>query len=354
MTENCAGTILIVDDNPHNLQVLSGILETAGYKVRPALSGDIALRAIEATLPDLILLDIRMPGLDGYHTCARLKADARTQQIPVIFISALQDTEDKLAAFRAGGVDYVAKPFQMEEVLARVHTHLQLYRMQQNLEGLVVQRTEELQGTFKSLQDSQRQYHLMLIQTIRAIALTVEKRDPYTAGHQHRVSLLATAMGVEMGMDEDALEGLRLGAMIHDLGKIYLPAEILTRPGRLTEIEFALVKTHSEVGREIVSGIAFPWPVAEIIYQHHERLDGTGYPRGLKGDQILPEAQILAVADVVEAMASHRPYRAALGIETALAEIQHGAGSAYSPDVVALCLRLFASGYELPQALSGT
>lgn len=138
------GTILIVDDNPNNLQVLMGLLEHAGYKIRPALSGEIALRAVEASPPDLILLDVRMPGLDGYETCKRLQANPSSRDIPVIFISAMQDIEDKLAGFRAGGVDYVAKPFQSEEVLARVHTHIQLYRMQQNLEGMVAERTREL------------------------------------------------------------------------------------------------------------------------------------------------------------------------------------------------------------------
>jgi DNA-binding response OmpR family regulator len=140
-----AGTILIVDDNPNNLQVLGAFLSHAGYKVRPALSGEVALRAVEASLPDLILLDVRMPlGIDGYETCRRLRANPRSAEVPVIFISAMADTEDKLAGFRAGGVDYVAKPFQVEEVLARVKTHIQLHRMQQHLESLVQERTRDL------------------------------------------------------------------------------------------------------------------------------------------------------------------------------------------------------------------
>jgi len=228
---------------------------------------------------------------------------------------------------------------------------MQLYRMQRHLESMVEERTDDLRMALMSLQESQSRYHRMLEQTIQAIALTVEKRDPYTAGHQTRVSQLAIAIGEGMGMPADSLEGLRLGAMIHDIGKIYLPAEILTRPGRLSDIEFSLVKTHCEVGREIVSGVSFPWPVAEMIHQHHERLDGNGYPRGLQAEEILPEAKILAVADVVEAMASHRPYRPALGIEKALVEIQRGSGTAYDPDVVAVCLRLFQDGYELPHGL---
>lgn len=343
------GSIVIVDDNPNNLQVLSSMLQQAGYKVRPALSGEIALRAIAASPPDLILLDIRMPGLDGYETCRRLKADSLSREIPVIFISALNETDDKLAAFAAGGVDYVSKPFQTEEILARVRTHLQLHRMQVRLESLVDERTAELRTTCDSLADSRAQYRRMLEQTIQAIALTIEKRDPYTAGHQVRVSHLATAIAREIGMEADRLDGLRLGGMIHDIGKIYLPAEILNRPGRLSGTELALVKTHSEVGCEIVRDVQFPWPVAEMILQHHERLDGSGYPRALKGDEILLEAQILAVADVVEAMASHRPYRPALGIDKALGEIRAGSGRIYDAEIAATCVRLFESGsYQLP------
>ena len=248
MTGSDQGSIVIVDDNPDNLQILGSILQQAGFKVRPALSGEIAVAAAVARPPDLILLDIRMPDMDGYQTCLRLKADSRTQDIPVIFVSALNEIEDKVAAFRAGGADYVAKPFQAEEVLARVRVHLQLHRMQRHLESMVSARTVELQVANESLQQSQRQYRRMLEQTIQAIALTIEKRDPYTAGHQVRVAHLATAIGERLGMAQDQREGLRLGGMIHDIGKIYLPAEILNRPGRLTQEEFALVKSHSEVG----------------------------------------------------------------------------------------------------------
>lgn len=350
--DNGQGSIVIVDDNPNNLQVLSGILQQAGFKVRQALSGEIALRAIAASAPDLILLDIRMPGMDGYETCRRLKAEALTRDIPVIFISALTETADKLAAFRAGGVDYVSKPFQAEEVLARVRTHLQLRHMQCQLESQVADRTAELRVTCDALRASQGQYRRMLEQTIQAIAFTIEKRDPYTAGHQARVSQLAVAISQKLGLPPDQIDGIRLGGMIHDLGKISVPAEILSRPGRLTEVEFLLVKSHPEVAADILRQVEFPWPVMDMILQHHERLDGSGYPKGLRGDAILLEARILAVADVVEAMATHRPYRPALGIARALDEIRHGAGRLYDPDVCGVCLRLFeVDGYLLSPSL---
>ncbi len=180
-----------------------------------------------------------------------------------------------------------------------------------------------------------------LLKTVECIAYTLEKRDPYTAGHQNRVALLAIAIAKKMGFDDNRLEGVRLGAIIHDIGKIHIPAEILNRPGQLSELEFSLIKTHSEVGHDIVKEINFPWPVAQMVYQHHERLDGSGYPRGLKSNDIILEAKIMMVADVVEAMQSHRPYRAGLGIDVALKEINEHQGDLYDPDVVKVCTQLF-------------
>jgi HD-GYP domain-containing protein (c-di-GMP phosphodiesterase class II) len=175
----------------------------------------------------------------------------------------------------------------------------------------------------------------------------VELRDPYTSGHERRVADLATAIGGQLGLEADRLDGLRLGALIHDVGKLAVPAEILAKPGRLTDIEFRLIMQHSQAGYDILAGIEFNWPVAEMVLQHHERCDGSGYPRALTGDDILLEAKILAVADVVEAMSSHRPYRAALGMEVALAEISEGAGMRYDADVAVACAAVMAAGFEL-------
>lgn len=191
-----------------------------------------------------------------------------------------------------------------------------------------------------------------LVGTIRAIALTVEKRDPYTAGHQGRVAQLAAAIAEELGLEADRIEGLKLGAMIHDIGKIYVPAEILNRPGRLSNAEFEMIKSHPEVGYEIIKDVKFPWPVAQMVLQHHERLDGSGYPLGLKGEKIIMEARILAVADAVEAITAHRPYRPALGIEAGLTEIETRRRQYYDPNVVDVCLRLFREkGFTLANSM---
>jgi PAS domain S-box-containing protein len=188
---------------------------------------------------------------------------------------------------------------------------------------------------------AERRWHDSLEATIAAIASTVEMRDPYTAGHQQRVAALAVAIARDLQLSEHQIRGLYLASVIHDVGKIHIPAEILTKPGKLSSLEFQMIQGHAEAGYEIVKGVEFPWPIAEMVRQHHERLDGSGYPRGLQGDAMLEEAKILAVADVVEAMTSRRPYREPLGIDAALAEIAQGKAIKYDPAAVDVCVALF-------------
>jgi len=185
--------------------------------------------------------------------------------------------------------------------------------------------------------------------TIHAIAATVEARDPYTAGHQGRVADLTVAISKEMGLSKDQTESIRMAGLIHDLGKINIPAEILSKPGELSELEYKIIQTHPQVGFDLLKKIEFPWPIAGMVHQHHEKMDGSGYPQGLIGDDILLEARILAVADIVEAMSSHRPYRPALGIEKALAQIREERGTLLDPEVVDACLKIFKEGYKLPE-----
>jgi PAS domain S-box-containing protein/putative nucleotidyltransferase with HDIG domain len=193
----------------------------------------------------------------------------------------------------------------------------------------------------EKLQRSYEKLHDTMIATVNTLASTVEMRDPYTAGHQRRVTILACAMAEEMGLTEEQFDGLRMAGLVHDIGKFSVPVEILNKPGRISETEFNIIKVHPQAGYNILKEIEFPWPVAQIVLQHHERLDGSGYPEGLKNGGIMLEAKILAVADVVEAMASHRPYRPALGIEAALEEIEKNQGILYEPEIVDVCQRLF-------------
>lgn len=204
----------------------------------------------------------------------------------------------------------------------------------------------------QALQRSYDKLRETLIVTVNALASTVEMRDPYTAGHQRRVTILACAIAEEMGLTEEQFDGLRLAGLVHDIGKFNVPVEILNKPGRISETEFNIIKTHPQAGYNLLKEIEFPWPVAQIVLQHHERLDGSGYPQGLKNGGIMLEAKILAVADVVEAMASHRPYRPALGIEVALEEITKNRGTHYDPTVVDVCSRLFTEkDFTLTQEL---
>ena len=206
--------------------------------------------------------------------------------------------------------------------------------------GMFVDITER-KNTEEQLKESFKKLQKTMEDSISAISLVTEARDAYTAGHQRKVSKLAVALAEEMGFPQDKIEGIKIAALIHDVGKINLPAEILSKPGKLSEIEFNLIKNHSQIGYDILKKIDFLWPIAEIVLQHHEKINGSGYPRGLKGDEILLEARIICVADVVEAMSSHRPYRPAKGIDAALEEISQNRGILYDPEVVDVCLRLF-------------
>jgi putative nucleotidyltransferase with HDIG domain len=238
--------------------------------------------------------------------------------------------------------------FGVQALHIRQERDLALVKNQEQLVQLIFQNEEkekravELTLANKALQDS-------LEDTVRAIASIVEMRDPYTSGHQIRVAELAAAIAKQMGLPVEQVHAIHLAGIVHDLGKIQVPSEILSKPGRITDIEYSLIKTHPQAGYDILKGINFPWPVAQIVLQHHERFDGSGFPQGLKGDAILLEARILSVADVIEAMSSHRPYRPGLGIEAALDEITRLRGTYYDPQVVDACVALFREqGYVIP------
>lgn len=225
-----------------------------------------------------------------------------------------------------------------KQSLATVANQAAMYIEAARLHENVQREHKELQKTIEGI--------------IHALSLAIEVRDPYTAGHQQRVTQLACAIAMEMSLSERRIEEIRITGLLHDVGKIVVPAEILSKPGRLTQYEFSIIKTHPEVAYEILKKLEFPWPVIQAILQHHERLDGSGYPAGLSGKDIILEAKILSVADVVEAMSSHRPYRPALGLGTALEEISKKRDILYAPDVVDACLQLFTQkGFKLEQEI---
>jgi len=333
---NSRSLILIVDDNATNIDLLVNTLNK-DYRLGIAKNGPKALEYISRHKPDLVLLDIMMPGMDGYEVCSCLKADPETVSIPIIFITALGETVSKTRGFKLGAVDYITKPFHTAEVQARIKTHLSIQDMKcqlksQNkiLKQKVEQKTDEISR--------------MLNASIQSMALMVEIRDPYTAGHQQRVAQLACAIAEKMDYAPEIIEGIRIAGILHDVGKIRIPISILSRAGRLLEEEFKMLKIHPQVGFDILKNIPFPWPVAQMVLQHHERMDGSGYPRGLSGEEILPGARILAVADVIEANSSFRPYRPANGIEAALGELVKKKGGQYDADAVSACHDLLING----------
>jgi HD-GYP domain-containing protein (c-di-GMP phosphodiesterase class II) len=319
--------LLCVDDRAEDAELEQLSLSRAGYQVEVTrvASEDELLEALAAEDSfDLALLDYTLPGWDCREALARLLA-ARPD-LPVISVAGTIGEEAAVELLKLGAADYVSK-----DHLARLP-----YAVGRALSASSEHRARRLaEGRLKEA----------LTATVAAMGALVEMRDPYTAGHERRTAELVVAIGRQLGLDEDDVETLDLTARMHDIGQIAVPAEILTRPGRLSDNEFTLIKAHPQVAYDILAAIDFGRPVAEVILQHHERLDGSGYPRGLRGEEILLESRVLAVADVVEAMSSHRPYRAALGVEAALSEVSAGAGRFYDARVVAACEQVFLSGF---------
>ncbi|MFH0789758.1 MAG: response regulator, partial [Pseudomonadota bacterium] len=242
--------ILVVDDTPIILNLLTKILSAEGFQVRSTDNGALALDLIAAKPPQLILLDINMPKMDGFEVCRQLKLKEESKSIPVIFVSGSPNLGEKVRSFGLGAVDFISKPFQREELLARVRTHLELNQLRTKLETRVLERTAQLYQLAEELKKRLERLNKTLGGIIQAITLTVETRDPYTAGQQRRVADLARAIAQEMGLSDEQMDGLHMAGLIHDLGKISIPAEILNKPTKLNEPEFNLIKGHSEAGYE--------------------------------------------------------------------------------------------------------
>ena len=335
------GNILVVDDVPANLTLLAGMLKEKGHRVRPVPSGKLALKAVEHEPPDLILLDITMPEMDGFEVCRRLKQDTRFQEIPIIFISALTETLDKVTAFSSGGVDYVTKPFQFDEVEARVETHLKLHRYQSRLEELVKEQVKEIS-------DSQ-------VSTIFALSKLTESRDKSTGKHLERVQIYCRLLAEKLSREEPYnsviadtfINNIFNASPLHDIGKVAIPDHVLLKPGRLAAEEFEIMKTHSLIGaatmeavNEIYRNNAFISMGISIARAHHERWDGTGYPNGLKEEEIPLAARIMAIADVYDALRSKRCYKGAFSREQSSEIIKEGSGTQFDPSLVKAFLEM--------------
>ena len=347
--------ILIVDDIEENLYLLETLLKGSGYEVLTAKDGVEALSRLKEKSIDMIISDILMPKMDGFQLCRECKKDISLKKIPFIFYTATYtEKKDEEFALSLGVEKFIVKPQEPEVLLnilkevSEAHKKGTLITPKEPIKEEEIYLTEynkrlikKLERKVLDLEKSEKRLQKTMEDTIYTIGKIAETRDPYTSGHQKNVSQIATFIAHEMKLPQDKIEGIRIASLVHDIGKISLPAEILNKPTKLSEMEYSLIRDHSQVGYDILKSIEFPWPVAQITLQHHERLDGSGYPQGLKGEDILLEASILGVADVVEAMSSHRPYRPAWGIDKALEEISKNKGILYDPEVVDACLKLF-------------
>jgi putative nucleotidyltransferase with HDIG domain len=376
--------ILAVDDDAIILDLYRRILSPVNplpampvFEVTCCSQGDEAVDMVASSLESetpfaMAFLDLNMPpGPDGQWTAHEIhKLDPGINIIVVTGYRTTNTGGEPAPSYFSDQSLYLQKPFHPKEIIqfsialsTKWQAERQLLELHSKLETLVEKRTAELVQSNKLLKkeiENRKQVQAELEQsfqnlkkvmdaTIIAIAMTVEKRDPYTSGHQMRVAALTRTIANTIGLTEDQVEGAFIAASIHDIGKISLPAEILSKPIQLTDIEISLIQAHAQAGYDILKGIGFPWPIADIIIQHHERMDGSGYPRGLAGDSISVEARIIGVCDVVETMASHRPYRPSKGIESALEEITRNSGTLYDPDVVTACLKIFnEQGFEFP------
>ncbi len=329
-------TLLVVDDTPENIDVLRGILGT-DYIIKIANSGQLALKIVAAQPPDLILLDVMMPDMDGYEVCRQLKENEATRHIPIIFVTALREVADETRGFELGAADYIIKPISPPIVHARVRAHLALSDQRRYLEHLVVERTSELECSNRQLE----QTHLIMLQQLGRAA---DYRDNETGMHIVRVGNFSKLLGLASGFLESQAELLMYASMMHDIGKIGIPDHVLLKPGKLTGEEFEVIKKHPEIGAGIIGDhdAEVLKMAKQIALTHHEKWDGQGYPSGLSGEDIPIVGRIVAIADVFDALTCIRPYKRAWSIESALELITDEAGKHFDPGLVKLFLNMEA------------
>ena len=331
--------VLVVDDEKSIRDTICAFLVKEGYEVNCAPDAYVALQMLDCMDFDVVLTDIIMPRLSGIELLSSIRKNSQTIQIIIMTGEPTVDTAVK--AVRSGANDYLSKPINKESLIKAVKKSAQIKLLhdekadlqkqnqlyQKTLEEMVNQRTQELLNAMQSI--------------ISLLSTVVEVRDPYTAGHQVRVGNLSAAIAQKMNLSDRTVDFLRIIGYIHDIGKIVIPTEILCKPGLLSSLEMQMIRNHPKYGYEMITKVNLPALIGEAIMQHHERCNGSGYPNAIKTGDITIEAQIIMVADVVEAMMSHRPYRPALGLRAALAEIKQNAGILYNPQIVEVCIDLF-------------
>jgi putative two-component system response regulator len=355
-----ARRILVVDDVEQNVALLGGLVRSLGYEVETARDGLEALAKMALGI-DLVLLDVMMPGLDGYEVARRVRADPRTKDLPIILVTVLDSREDRVRAIQAGASDFIAKPVDKCELLVRIASQLKLKeaqdalkRSQAELEERVALRTAALRVSCEEAAEANRRTSGAHVDTIRRLVLAAELRDPHTARHILRISHYSAVLAKALRMPPGDAEVLGHAVTMHDVGKIGIPDAILFKRGPLTREERSIMESHTLIGSRILSNSPSElMQLGEVVaLSHHERWDGSGYPRGLRGDQIPLSGRICAVADVFDAMTTRRPYRAAIAVEEVLAEMKRGRGLYFDPALLDLFFDNLAEVYEVRERLN--
>ncbi len=330
-----SSTILIVDDEYSGRETLQSVLESEGYNLIMAENGPQAIEKAKALLPDVILLDVMMPGMTGFEVCERIRNDPQVAEIPIIILTALDDRESLLTALKAGADDFISKPFDRFELRARLIGITRLNRYHK----LVLER-EKLQEAHSRLMDAYEA-------TIEGWSHAMDLRDRETEGHSRRVADLTVKMAKEFGMSEEELGYVRRGALLHDMGKLGIPDSILQKPAKLTDEEWKIMRKHPQFAYDMLYPVEYLRSALDIPYCHHEKWDGSGYPRQLKNEEIPISARIFAIVDVWDAVTSDRPYRPAWKKEEAIVYIREQSGKHFDPKVVDLFFKVMGENGSL-------
>jgi putative two-component system response regulator len=328
MENNAGSLVLIVDDEYIGRETLQSILEGEGYELEMAENGFQAIEKAKQLLPDVILLDVMMPGMTGFEVCQRIRSDPQIAEIPIIILTALDDRESLLNALKAGADDFISKPFDRYELRARLLGITRLNRYQKLLQERA------------KLREANAQLLNAYEATIEGLSHALDLRDRETEGHSRRVTEVTIRLAQALHISEDEITHIRRGALLHDIGKIGIPDSILHKPDTLTDEEWVTMRQHPQFAHGMLSPIEYLRPALVIPYNHHEKWDGTGYPRGLKGEEIPLSARLFAIADVWDALTSNRPYRTAWTKEQALAYIREQSGKHFDPNVVDLFFKV--------------
>ena len=320
--DDMRNTILIVDDEAAGRETLESILEPEGYYLVSAENGYQAIEKAIAFQPDVILLDVMMPGMNGFEVCRRIRNEKQLAEVPILFLTALDDRQSLLNGLEAGADDFISKPFDRFELRARLLGITRLNRFRKLL-------TER-----KNLEEAHRQLLDAYDETIQGWSHAMDLRDKETEGHSQRVTNLTLKLAAAFGIEKDEMIHIRRGALLHDMGKLGIPDSILLKPGKLTDEEWDLMRQHPQLAYDMLYPIEYLHPALDIPYCHHEKWDGTGYPRGLKGEEIPLSARLFAVVDVWDALTSDRPYRQAWDREKVLQHIQEQSGRHFDPKAV--------------------